>query len=620
MKNKKLLIVSCLLFALMLALFLASCDTAQSGDDDQNDGDYSQTGGTLTQETTVDEGDIVKSFGNLAYKLQSDGIVVYRLIGGQIEQKAYYKFTSARKIPLELYVSDESIMVVYGKTSYVEDDGYSVINYGKTESYSKLYIEIFSNPVPSYDGDDVLDLKTYQKYSFNISAKLLASRMYVSSKYAYFAFKYNEEYVYSDYDASSSKSDDETVPTTVSYVENGNYKTFDGTSKVPGIESVTNTNRIVFVSIDVDDPDACAINAVYGAVLKDIYVSETSIIPIFTETIRNYPQHGCSYYFSDYTPEKNVHLFKLSPTTLKIVDSVSLQDYTLYDRRAVKDYGDTIYVTATKTDGSGTTVIALDGERFSLLNKLEKIAPDENVKSVTYDEEDGKRYCYITTYLQVDPLFKIDITDPYKMVTLGYMKVPGYSTFMLNVGDYLITIGYASNGRQGAQSSVKVSLYLASGDDLSLIDDRIIQNVVYIEAISDPTAIAVSNTSFAFSATVQTDSSYITQALYVFDIQEGELALLGKISNFASDDSYGANSITYASDDGKVKKTTSFGKYALSIQRARFIGDYLYTFSDGVIASYKVDTDEKNDGVKQLATTYTDKIFTHFNNYNLYSE
>lgn len=619
MKNKKLLIVSCLLLALMLALFLASCNMEQPGGDSSSDSDYSQTGGTLTQELTVDEGDIVKSFGNLAYKLQSDGIVVYRLIGGQIEQKAYYKFSSARKIPLELYVSDESIMVVYGKTSYVEDDSYSVINYGKNESYSKLYIEIFSNPVPTYDGDDVLDLTTYQKYSFNISAKLLVSRMYVSSKYAYFAFRYNEEYVYGDYDVNSSKSDsEETVPTTVSYVENGNYKTFDGTSKVPAIDSVTNTNRIVFVSIDVDDPDACAINAVYGAALKDIYISETSIIPIFTETVRNYPQSGCSYYFSDYTTKRNVHLFKLSPTTLKIVDSVSLQDYTIYDRRAVKDYGDTIYVTATKTDGSGTTVIALDGERFSLLNKLEKIAPDENVKSVTYDEEDGKRYCYITTYLQVDPLFKIDITDPYKMVTLGYMKVPGYSTFMLNVGDYLITIGYASNGRQGTQSSVKVSLYSAAGDDLSLIDDRIIQNVVYAEAISDPTAIALSNTSFAFSATVQTDSSYITQALYVFDVQCDELALLGKISNFSSGDDYGDNSITYANDDGEVKKTTSFGKYALSIQRARFIGDYLYTFSDGVIASYKVDTDE--GGVKQLATAYTDKVFTHFKQYDLYSE
>lgn len=625
MKNKKLLTVSLLLLTLVVSLFLASCYAASDGDVTPDSPDYSQTGGTLTQEKTVDEGDVVKTFADYAYKLQSDGVTVYKLDNGTITLKAYYKFKTSRCLPIEMYVTDESIAVIYGKTDVIDDDyGYRPTNYGKNENYSKVFIEILNNKVVTEQDGGAIDLSAQVKYSFSITADLLASRTYVSSKLAYFAFSSNEIV----YNQGRDVTNDDDVTTavdshapTIAYTENGSYKTFDNATKVPGITEVnTSYSPIIFVSIDLDMPSACAINCVYGAKLQDIYVSETSIIPIFNEKITKRTTKGC---YSNYERYENVHLFKLSPTTLKIIDGVTLNDYTVYDRRAIKDYGDTIYIAATKRDGSGTTVIALDGLKFSLLNKLEKIAPNESVKSVTFGEEDGKRYCYITTFLQVDPLFKIDVTDPYRMKTLGYMKVPGFSTFMLNVGDKLITLGYDSDGAQGTVSDVKISLYDSSSDELKPIDDRIIKNVVYLEGISDPRAIAVSGTYFAFSATTKRSgsSAEYTQSLYVFEVTSNELLYLGKVTNFSLNESYGNGSIDYVdvpnSVSGEVAKTTNFGKYALSVQRARFIDNYVYTFSDGVISSHLLGGEGSE---KYVAENPTQKVFTHLGTNRIYTD
>lgn len=63
---------------------------------------------------------------------------------------------------------------------------------------------------------------------------------------------------------------------------------------------------------------------------------------------------------------------------------------------------------------------------------------------------------------------------------------------------------------------------------------------------------------------------------------------MGDVSNFyLGRDETEKYSNDYVEVDG-VKQTTDFGKYALSINRARILGGYLFTFNDGMIASYKI--------------------------------
>lgn len=630
MKNKKFTAIVCLLMTMLVALFLAACGNDSGGEAPKDDNyDFSQTGGTLTQEKSVDEGDIVKTFGNVAYKLQSDGIVVYNLSNGNINKIAFRKFSSNRNVPLEMYVTDKTITILYGRQSTIEDSNYStnvVASQMNEQDYSKIYLEVLSNPTNTENASpSPVDLSEKIEYSFEFNGKFLASRMYTDSKNAYFAFSYDGMFSYNQ--NSTINSDIVGITgngASISYKENNENKTLSNPQTVPGIKELRSGFKpTVFMKLNLSDvQNGATLNGVYGATLKDIYMSETSIIPVFTSYTTENSGGGCySYYdYIDLT-----HCFKLSSDTLKIVDGVTLVGYTIYDRRAIKDYGDVIYITATKDDGSGTTVISLDTERFSLLNRLDNIAPNENVKSVTYGEENDKRYCYITTFLKIDPLFKIDITDPYRMQTLGFMEMPGFSTFMLNVGDYLLTFGYKENGSQGIASDLKISLYDSKGDGLTSIDDRIIENVVYAEAINDPRVIAVSNTTFAFSATTVcgagSERSY-AQALYVFDIdtQKEEIVYLGKVSNFGK----GANfTYDYCTDrievDEEPRILTKFGQYAFCIQRARFYDGYLYTFSDGAIASYKiVEADALQGTEKYVSETYTARTFTHLSENDLF--
>lgn len=619
MKNKPTIII-CLLFAAVIALFLASCMSASPDEPDLPD--YSETGGTLTQEKSVDEGDIVKTFDNYAYKLQTDGITVYRLENGSITLKYYYQFDCVTATPVELYVTKNSIVAVYGAESLSQSQTFT--QYGGVPDYSKLYIEIFENPVKTSETSnaDAIDICDLKRYTFYAKAELLSSRLYQDTQKIYFAISQNKTDDYYDDVVQNDNASDEN-PYALKYVENGTTKRYDEVKTVPGITQIRYTPTTAFLTLDLSDLSKSAVvNGYYGATLQDIYISETSIIPIFNSL--KYESSGGCYVYPDYI--KMVHCFKLSPETLKIVDGVTLVDYEVYNRRAVKDYGDAIYIVATKRDGSGTTIISLDGERFSHINSLEKIAPYEDVKSVAFGEENGKRYCYITTFLQIDPLFKVDVTNPEKMFTLGYMEMPGFSTFMLNVGDYLLTIGYADgNGRQYAPSDLKISLYDAKGDGLTPINEKIIPNVTYAEAITDPRVIAISGTTFAFSANVaKSVGAYnrpvtTAQSLFVFDIEEGILNLIGNVSNFyLGRDETVKYSNDYVEVDG-VKQTTDFGKYALSINRARFLGGYLYTFSDGMIASYKIlDANEETQSHKSVSNVYTERVFTHLTKTNLY--
>lgn len=613
MKKSKLFSVALLLMVALSALLMASCG---NNDNPQvtppKDLSYDKTGGTLVQESGIDEGDIVKTYGNLAYKFQSDGLVIYKLTNGEATKKAYYKFPSARNIPLEMHVYNDNAVLLYGNKTNIGDDDYSQNGYtGNDGKYSKTFLEVISIPENTENAETAIDLAKNRRYTFSIPGQFVASRLYTETGLCYFAFSYAGNFNYAE-------NADDVISmggsSYISYSENGAPKTLEKVSPVPGLLKIAGKYPpTVFLKLDLSSETVSSMmNAVYGAELQDIYMSQTSIIPVFRVLeYRTTRVGGGCYSYSYFKPAYTTYCFLLSPSSLKIIDGVTLLDYTLYDRRAIKDYGDVIYITATKTDDSGTTVIALDATRFSLINRLDKIAPDEDVKSVTFGEEGQNRYCYITTFRQIDPLFKIDVTDPYKMTTLGFMEMPGFSTFMLTVGDKLLTLGYADNGAQGRVSTVKIAIYDAKGDGLTPIDELTISNVYYCEAITDPRVIAVSGNRFAFSASstsASSPSSYsavLSQALYVFEIQNDGLEYIGKVSEFYQDETDRFR-IKNVEIDGQVFTTTSFGKTALSTRRARFIDEYLYTFSDAAISSYKI-TDGK---VEKSRTSRTFTLFS----------
>jgi hypothetical protein len=51
---------------------------------------------------------------------------------------------------------------------------------------------------------------------------------------------------------------------------------------------------------------------------------------------------------------------------------------------------------------------------------------------------------YVVTFLQTDPLWVVDLKDPANPVVSGHLEVPGFSTYLQPVGDYLFSVGLES--------------------------------------------------------------------------------------------------------------------------------------------------------------------------------
>lgn len=81
---------------------------------------------------------------------------------------------------------------------------------------------------------------------------------------------------------------------------------------------------------------------------------------------------------------------------------------------------------------------------------------------------DGPR-AYVVTFLIVDPLFVLDVSDPANPKQLGALEVPGYSTHIEPFGDRLIALGVdTTNGQR-----VSLSIFDVAGDGPPSLVDRV---------------------------------------------------------------------------------------------------------------------------------------------------
>ncbi len=74
---------------------------------------------------------------------------------------------------------------------------------------------------------------------------------------------------------------------------------------------------------------------------------------------------------------------------------------------------------------SSNNIYILD-ENLKQISQIEDIAPGESIYAVRFL---GNR-AYLVTFVQVDPLFTIDLSNPYNPRILGELKIPGYSEYL----------------------------------------------------------------------------------------------------------------------------------------------------------------------------------------------
>ena len=109
-------------------------------------------------------------------------------------------------------------------------------------------------------------------------------------------------------------------------------------------------------------------------------------------------------------------------------------------------------------------VYVLDKD-LKLTGKLSGIAPGERIKSVRFSGDVG----YVVTFVQTDPLFVIDLSDPSAPKVRGELKIPGFSQYLHPVGDgLLLGIGQDTEVNEygaAVTKGIKISLFDVKNPD-----------------------------------------------------------------------------------------------------------------------------------------------------------
>lgn len=106
----------------------------------------------------------------------------------------------------------------------------------------------------------------------------------------------------------------------------------------------------------------------------------------------------------------------------------------------------------TSETGTGNAVVTLrrEGDELLEVGRLEGIAPGEDLTAVRWFDD----LAVLVTFRQVDPLFTVDLGDPRAPRLLGELKIPGFSSYLHPLGERrLLGVGEgpvpARDGRTG---------------------------------------------------------------------------------------------------------------------------------------------------------------------------
>lgn len=126
---------------------------------------------------------------------------------------------------------------------------------------------------------------------------------------------------------------------------------------------------------------------------------------------------------------------------------------------------------------------------LNIIAALTDLAPNETVQSVRFDGD----IAYFVTFRRVDPLFTVDVSDPYNPIILSELKIPGFSTYLHPFGkDLLLGIGFDADEQNGFTTFVKLTMFDVSNKaDVKEASTKVLNDIYWSEATANHKAILV---------------------------------------------------------------------------------------------------------------------------------
>ena len=383
---------------------------------------------TNIQVTGVDEADIVKTDGEYIYVASGNKTTIVKAYPP--EQGEVLSEIELEGTVIGIFISADKLVVFEEETPYYAY--YDDVRSGAAEKFympyqsPKAYIKVY----------DVADRENPR-----LQRELSAQGQYVSSRmigdYVYVVV--NEPVYQQEQDdevnlpkISSGGNETEIPATDIYYSDVADYYYMYTT--------------IIAVNTQNDDQEPTYETILLGA-SSNLYVSQNNIyltFPVWGGDVGDFGGtsiHRIHIEGDQITPAASGEV----PGT--VLNQFSMDEYDGYFRVATTTYGET----------TQNNVYILNMS-LNITGSLPDLAPGERIYSARFM---GDR-CYLVTFKQVDPLFVIDLHDPYDPEVLGYLKVTGYSDYLHPYDEtHIIGIGKETTdaGTFAWYQGVKISLF-----------------------------------------------------------------------------------------------------------------------------------------------------------------
>lgn len=227
---------------------------------------------------------------------------------------------------------------------------------------------------------------------------------------------------------------------------------------------------VVITTIDLENPAGDFASVGFIADVHHVYASVDALYLV------------SSVYSDDFeTPDADIrtriYQFSLSGATAEYIAVGSVRGRIL-NQFSLGEYNDVLRIatgTGNTWDGSAENhVFCLEKQNADLeiIGRLEGLATGERLYASRFIGDKG----FLVTFVEVDPLFTLDLSDPRNPAVAGELKVPGVSTYLHPIGDHLLlTVGKDAvlDGDSVYYQGVQLSLFdIGDFSHPRLIDTR----------------------------------------------------------------------------------------------------------------------------------------------------
>lgn len=534
-----------------------------------NDEDYSKTN---TQVEGVDESDIVKTDGEYIYYVANRKVIIIDT-SETLKVIAQIDYTKDEFVPNELYLAENKLVVIGNNSTY----------YNKNDILVDMIYPINNQKVIT----KVYNLESIEKPSLirevEIEGYYVSSRMIEGNIYV-IANKNIDTYLFKDNIEEMNENDYKPKYIDTAISKEQKCLEYSDVYYFPESEDMSYLN---IASFNINDNEKANIESYLGAG-DEIYCSLNNLY--ITKVKWDYKDKKVYGYYNNYDINTYIYKFKLENSNVKYENAGSVPGSVI--NQFSMDEKDGYFRIAT-TDSKGfsnennvNNLYVLDKD-LQIVGEIENLAKGERIYSVRFIGDKA----YMVTFVQTDPLFVIDLSEPTNPIVLGELKIPGYSKY-LHPYDETHLIGFGENTKENefggiVADGMKMALFDVSDPNKpkELFSENIGESGTYSEILYNHKALLFSK-----------EKNIIAFPIFITE-EEGEdrtnLKFQGAII-------YGLDLESGFTEKGRIahqqtEEETFDYDYSKTVERIIFIKDNFYTLSNGLIKQINLETMEEQN-------------------------